>query len=263
MRAPIAALALAAAVALPVAAASLDDLAGAERAALLRGSAEGLSEVQLRSPVPRLLPRHSVLESAVAAAMEELSPGVLVENLFLYRKPSGGSSAWTAEERLALFERMTALGTLAGIRYFSASRGEMRTFYETSSVIDNPRDRRPLPDPSFATLPATLTLYARQRDLTFGDNTYGFDFRTGDDFIFFEQRNLTVLNAGIVPAIGRDRFRMVMAVIDAGDSLLVYTAAMARVATLLGMGDRVGGSFGNRLEAVLGWFSDHADTVFR
>jgi len=130
-------------------------------------------------------------------------------------------------------------------------------------VIDNPRNRNPLPDPTFATPPETLVLYARQRDLTFGDNTYRFDYRAGTDFFLFAQENLTSMSVGIIPVIGRNRFQMVVAVIDAGDSLLIYAAAMARASALPGMGDRVGNSFNNRLQAVLQWFSEHADGVFR
>ena len=243
-----------------------EELLGSDRAAALRSRAAGgelISEVQLRNPGFRLLPGHVELERFVGEAKADLGPAVLVETLFLYNKPQGRTEAWSEAERADLFNRVVALSTLAGIEYFSITRGAMRTFYESSHVIDNPRNRRPLPDPSFATPPGTLVLYAQQRDLTFGNNVYRFDYRTGADFMFFVQENITAMTAGIVPAIGRNRFRMVMAVIDAGDSLLIYAAAMARVSAVPGMGDRIGSSFNNRLKAVLQWFSEHADDVFR
>jgi len=244
----------------------LEGLIGSERAAVLRDPTdrgELLSEVQLRNPVLRLLPRHGELERFVTEIKDGLGPAVLVETLFLYAKPHGRPDAWDESERADLFNRVVALSTLAGIEYFSITRGGMRVFYESSQVIDNPRSRTPLPDPSFATPPETLVLYARQRDLTFGDNIYRFEYRAGGDFVFFAQENLTAMTAGIVPAIGRNRFRMVMAVIDTGDSLLIYAAAMARATAIPGMGDRIGQSFNNRLQAVLQWFSEHADGVFR
>jgi len=246
--------------------AALQSLIGSERAAILRASSaqgELLSEVQLRNPSLRLLPQHEELRRFVTNAKSDLGPAILVETLFLYNKPHGRSEAWSEAERAGLFNAVTALSTLAGIQYFSATRGAMRIFYESSNVIDNPRNRTPLPDPTFATPPETLVLYARQRDLTFGDNTYRFDYRAGADFFLFMQENLTSMNVGIAPVIGRNRFRMVMAVIDAGDSILIYAAAMARATAIPGMGDRVGNSFNNRLDAVLQWFSEHADEVFR
>jgi len=255
---------LAAVTAAPVTAAdALERLVGPARAATLRAAPmqDGIVEAQLRAPAARLVPDHPEVRRAVTEAKAGLSPSLLVEGLFLYRKPAA-VTAWSLAEQTDLFRRLTALSTLTGIEYFSASAGAMRTLYETSRVIDNPRSRTPLADPVIAVLPATLALYARQRDLTFGDNTYRFDYRTGADFIVFSQENLTAMTVGIVPVIGRNRFVMIMAVVDTGDGLLIYTAAMARAAVLPGMGDRIGTSFTNRLRAILRWFSVHADAVF-
>jgi len=254
---------------IPAFCASLEELVGGERAAILRTMADSagqerlLTEVQLRNPSIRLLPNHGKLERFVRETKSELGPLILVETLYLYNKPHGRTTKWDAAERAGLFNRVTALSTLAGIEYFSVTRGAMRTFYETSYVIDNPRNRRPLPDPLFTTPPETLVLYARQRDLTFGDNVYRFEYHTGADIILFVQENLTSMTVGIVPVIGRNRFQMVMAMIDVGDSLLIYTVAMARATSVPGMGDRIGESFSNRLRAVLQWFSEHAGEVFR
>ena len=245
---------------------TLESLLGPERAARLRASAvqdELFTEVQTRNPSLRLTPRHGNVERFVTETMSDLGPGIVVETLFLYSKPHGRAAAWTAAERAELFNSVTALSTLTGIQYFSAKRGAMRTFYESSQVINNPRDRTPLPDPWFAVPPETLTLYARQRDLTFGDNTYRFEYQTGPDFILFMQENMTAMRAGIIPAVGSNRFRTVVAIIDVGDSLLIYAAAMARAASLPGMGDRIGNSFNNRLQAIIYWFSGHADGIFR
>ena len=52
-----------------------------------------------------------------------------------------------------------------------------------------------------------------------------------------------------------------MAVIDAGDSLLIYAAAMAKTASVPGMGDRIGSSFTNRVKAILKWFVGRANGV--
>jgi hypothetical protein len=62
--------------------------------------------------------------------------------------------------------------------------------------------------------------------------------------------------------VGKDRLRSLVAVIDAGDSLLIYAASLARVAAVPGLGDRIGNSFTNRAQAILGWFRDRADGAF-
>jgi hypothetical protein len=241
----------------------LGELAGSERAqALLAGEKPVLA--QFRDPRPQLMPRHDVLSGIIEAVRQDLKPTVIVETLHLYEKPPfAEKSVWSAEEETGLYNSLLALSTLAGLQYFSASRNAMRTFYETSSVIDGPSTRKPLPDPVYPRPPAELTIYARQKDMTFGDNTYRYDFFTAPGAIIFIQQNLTSLTTGIIPAVGRNNLRSAVAVLDASGYLLVYAASMAKVASFPGMNDRVGNSFSNRAEAVLNWFSDQADKAFR
>jgi hypothetical protein len=138
----------------------------------------------------------------------------------------------------------------------------MRTFYETSSVIDDPAAKRPLPDPVFTMPLSRLVFFARQRDLTFGDNIYRYEYRSGADSLIFIQENLTAMTVGIITAVGKNRLRSLVAVIDTGDSLLIYAASMAKAASLPGMSGRIGNSFTNRIGAILKWFTAKADRVF-
>jgi len=239
---------------------SLEELVGVERATALRAAVEPITEVQHKTISPRLLPRHTGLATLVAETLGSLDPNLFVETLFQYRKPS--AAVWNEAEQIKLLNQLTALSTLAGIQYYSASRKTMRTFYESSCAIDNPTDKNPLPDPVFTALPASLALYARQKDLTFGDNIYHFVYYTNKDSIFFVQENLTAMTAGIIPAVGKNKFRSLLAVIDTGDSLLIYAAGMAKTASVPGMGDRIGASFTNRAKAILKWFAGRADKIF-
>jgi hypothetical protein len=246
---------------------SLENLAGNERAAFLRAEGTAITEVQLKKPSPLLLPQHGELRSFMTETMRSLEPSLLVETLAVYAKPHQAADTaageWSEAERAAVFNQLLALSTLSGIQYYSASRKTMRTFYESSQVIDGPTTKNALADPVYSELPSSLTLYARQKDLTFGDNIYRYDYRTTGDALFFAQENLTALNAGIIPAVGKSRLRTVMAVLDTGDYLLVYAASMAKAASVPGMGERIGESFSNRAQAILKWFAGQADKVFR
>ena len=244
----------------PTFGATLDDLLGAGQAANLSTAAEPVTEVQLKNPSPRLLPNYDALRRLVVETQSGLDPNLFVETLSLYRKPSG---ALSEAEMTALLNRMTAISTLAGIEYYSESRKSMRTFYETSFVINDPSGKKPLPDPVFTAAPASLVLYARQKDLTFGDNIYRYDYQAEKDALFFVQENYTAMSIGIIPAVGKNKFRTVLAVIDAEDSLLIYAAAMAKAVSLPGLGDHIGASFTNRAQAILKWFAVQADGIFR
>lgn len=239
---------------------SLEALVGTELASDLTAGKRPLVS-QFKTPVPQLLPENEFLKSRLELVRLELEPNVMVETLYIYRKPE--NRPWNEEEKTGLFNAMLAMSTLAGLQYYSASRRSMRTFYETSTVIDNPATRRPLPDPFFQSPPAAFSLYARQRDTTFGDNIYQYDFYFIPGAIIFIQQNLSPLNAGIIRALGRNRLRSVVAILDAGQYILVYAASMARTAALPGMNERIGTSFANRADAVFYWFSSQADGVLR
>jgi hypothetical protein len=254
-------------LALPVFSGSLEELVDQGTAASLRAASEPVTELQMKNPDPRLIPRHGELQRFVRETFRGLKPNILVETLSLYKRPPSSRQAaditgWSRDEQTGLFNQLTAISSLAGIQYYSESWKAMMTFYETSTVIDDPSGKKPRPDPSFAALPDSLVLYARQKDLTFGDNIYRLEYHTNADIIFFMQENFTTMTWGIIPAIGKNKLRTVMAVIDAGDSLLIYSAAMVKAASIPVMGDRIGVSFTNRVKAILKWFVGRADKVF-
>jgi hypothetical protein len=238
----------------------LENLIPSARASQLRNSEQGrIIEAQLNNPVPALMPDNSSLRQYVNRIMNTLNPNMLVEALYLYSKPAHlktDSGSWDVGQKVNVFNHLTAISTLTGIQYYSSSRGAMRTFYEYSSIIDAPETKKPLPDPVFTQPPAALTVYARQKDLTFGDNIYRYDYVNAADAVFFIQENVTSLNYGFIPVIGKSSLRSVMAVIDCGDSILIYAASMAKAASFPGISDKIRDSFSNRAQAVIQWFSD-------
>ena len=242
---------------------SLEELTGPDQAkALINGEKPVVA--QFKDPQPQLAPKDNTLQNMVEAIRADLQPSVMVESLHLYNKPVGAENlAWSAGEKTGLYNEILALSTLTGLQYFSASRGKIWTFYVTSSVIDGPSTKKPLPDPVYPQPPAELTLYARQKDGTFGDNIYQYDFYTTAGAIIFIQQNLSALTYGIIPAVSKNNLRSAVAVFDAGDYLLVYIVSMAKAVSLPGIKDRMGTSFANRSEAIFHWFSNQADTAFR
>ena len=244
----------------PAFSAPYEELIAPQYAAKLRQGGS-VNETQLKNPTLKQLPMHAELRHFVNRIMTALEPNVAVETLHLYKKPAA-SAGWDDAQRTALFNQILSLSTLAGIQYYSASRGAMRTFYESSEVVDGPNAQKTLADPRYEKPPASITLYARQKDLTFGENIYRYEFKITGDAFFFAQENMTAMNYGIIPAVGKNKLQSVFAVIDCGDFLLIYAVSMAKTAGVFGMGDRIGNSFGNRAEAVLDWFFGKADGVF-
>jgi hypothetical protein len=209
------------------------------------------------------MPENENLRAIVESIMGELEPSVMAETIERYTKPEGAARPrWTEAERTSLYNYSLELSSLAGLQYYSASRGEMRTFYATSTVIDDPKEKNPKNDPAFSKPPTELTIYARQRDLTFGDNIYKYQYYLFPEAIIFVQENLTIMNKGIIPAVGKNKLRSVVAVLDDGSDLIIYAVSMAKAVSLPGLKERVGNSFSNRAEAILTWFKGQADKAF-
>ena len=241
----------------------LENLVSADYADALRSSGEFVMEIQLKNPSLKMLPFNNELKQSVTAALNAVKPNTLVEALYLYKKPDNfkvSAGSWDYSLKIKIFNQTLALGSLTGTQYYSASRGAMRTFYEYSSVIDGQQTKNPLPDPVYDHLPESLILFARQKDLTFGDNIYRYFYQIFDNAIVFTQENMTSMNIGIFPAIGKNNLRSVLAVIDCGDSILIYAVSMTKTISLPGMSDRISSSFSSRAEAVLKWFTGRLDS---
>jgi hypothetical protein len=223
-------------------------------------------EMQLKAPSLLLMPANNELRQYISGVIDALDPNMMVETLSLYKKPVNSHTdpaSWDETQKTGIVNQLLALSTLAGIQYYSASRKSMRTFFEYSSVIDGPDAKNQLTDPVYSTPPEHLTLYARQKDLTFGDNIYRYEYFVNKDVVFFVQENVTTMSVALFPAVGKGKLKTVVAVFNCGDTFLIYVASMAKTASIPGMGERIGNSFSNRAEAVLKWFSGRAEAVFR
>jgi hypothetical protein len=240
---------------------SLEELIGTEQAAVLRGGSS-ITKVAQDASKPELLPKDPSVKTWTDDIIRLLAPNILTESLSLYKKNSAANVSWTDKEKLALLNETLDLNSLSGLEYYSESRNAMRIFYETSQVIDDPATKNPQEPPQYKTPPTTVTLYARQKDLTFGDNIYQYDYYIHENALVFIQQNLTTLSLSVIPAVGKNNLRSVVAVLDAEDCLLVYAASFAKTVSVPGLKGRIGQSFSGRANAVLGWFIRQADKAF-
>jgi hypothetical protein len=229
-------------------------------ARLLQGNL--LNAVQFENAVPELAPGNAELRSIFEENSAQVKPFMLVESLYLCKKPARfNKDAWNAGEKTEAFNILVSISTLEGTQYYSRSRGAMRTFYEKSSVINDPREKKPQADPVFSAggLPSNFTLYARQKDLSFGDNVYRYDYFIGDDAIIFTQTNCNAVSYGIIPLAAKEKLRVIAAVIDAGEYFLIYAASMAKPPPFQALKKKAGESFASRADALIKWFTQRVD----
>ncbi|GAB1482296.1 hypothetical protein MASR2M78_11110 [Treponema sp.] len=251
------------ALALPAFADTLEDVLGLERAGQIR-SEGSLKSVQLKDAKTLLAPNSDFSRTMLAEAFRELEPNLIVETLYLFDKPElANSSGWTESERTNLYNSIRALSSLKGIEYYSASRKRMRTFYESSYVVSGEGETKAIPDPVLSSVPERDSLFAIQKDLTFGENSYRYDFRASSSGIGFIQENLSTMTYGFIPLLGKGKLHTVVIVLDLGPHLLVYAVSGARATLLPGIEGKVRDSFSNRADAIFGWFSKRADAALR
>lgn len=154
------------------------------------------------------------------------------------------------------YNQLMAISTMEGIEYYSHSRETMRLLFELSHRVQNRDSKDPVPDLYFRSrLPATRTIYVRQKDLTFGDNHYSITYHREDGLVWAEMTNLNQLWYGIIPVIGPGSVKFIFALAPSDEGLYFYAHALVDVFTLLGMEERAGNSFSSRIEALSQWFS--------
>ena len=220
-----------------------------------------IDQQRFDTAVLNMIPRYQALERLIEANLNSIDPDISVESLRLYKKPSQ-EEKWTESERTELFNGIVSLSTLKGLEYFSKSRNRMRIFYESSTVIDGPESKNPRPDPAFRTPPPELSVYARQKDLTFGDNIYKYTYYSNESSFIILLENITAMNYGPVTVVGKNKLKSAVGIFDCGPYLLIYTASTAKASILPGMKNRVGESVNNRANALLLWFIQKADKAF-
>ncbi len=219
----------------------------------LRESATG------RDLVLSLAPRHPAAE-ALRAELSAERPDVVVEALFLWKKPRRSDPE---AERLTAYNILRSIGSLTGIEYYSASRKAMRLFYERSTLVSGPDGKTPIADSALGSIPRSETLYARQKDLSFGDNVYRYEFSTGSDYLKSMSVNLTTMRYGIVPVAEPEALRVRLLALFADDAILFYAVSSAKATVVPGVRGKLESSFGNRAGAIYAWFSRKAGEAWK
>ncbi len=206
-----------------------------------RSPGEGLS----------LEPKNSL--AAAAASFWDADPAVFFsESLYLYEKAEGKETSPGGDiGRISVILR--SLSRLEGIEYFSTSRNKMRTLYASSYTVSGPGSRDRIPDQTAGSAEGK-SLWALQKDLTFGEYHYRYDYRQTGDSVAFYSRNGEGLRYSLLKLVDADRLRVSLVVQDLGTHLLIYSLTRADFPALPGIEGKLNSSFTTRAEALYRWF---------
>ena len=135
----------------------------------------------------------------------------------------------------------------------------MRTLYAESYRIDDPAKKVRLPDlpvPQAQDVPPQESLFAFQRDLSFGANTYLYDFKSLAEGVSVEITNLTRMSYGPIPLVAPKALKTRLLVLTASDGIVFYAESDS---TSPGpFRSKLEESFTNRAIALFSWFSAKA-----
>jgi hypothetical protein len=212
---------------------------------------------------PSLLPFHEA-SKAIRTEIETENPGILVEAAFMLPRLAPANQEEAAAELASIYGLLRSVGSLEGIEYYSQSRKKMRMFYAESYRIDGPKGTARIADPPFPVhkeIPIQETVFAFQRDLSFGANRYKYIFENMGDAVAVKAVNLTRMYYGILPLFTPGSLTTKLLVVPASDGIVFYAVSWAHAPGI--MKAKIRDSFGNRAEALFRWFVDKSKSFVK
>lgn len=199
--------------------------------------------------IPQLVPE-SLFSGMLLKKTEELNPNMAIEGLYFLPLDQIGE-----KELLNVVNTLCSISSLQGLEYYSASRGVMRLLFEESFRIDNPKDKNPLPDLHFDSLPSEVSMDIHQKDLTFHNNESRLQLYPMKEVVYMEQVNHGPMRYnGLIRVIAPGNFQTRVLVIPCEEGLLYYGIMAADTLNIKAFKERANNSFYNRMKALSGWF---------
>ena len=235
---------------------SLAFLLGGENAESL--DADGELRHTFRGAEPLELLPALKQSDAVVTDVRELEPTVGVEYILLYR-PSR-EVLDDPDYHLRLYRTLTAISTLTGIDYYSASRERMRIYFHEAYAIASPEEREKIPDPSFTRIPEEYRLHGFLHDSSLGKYVAEIRYEYDEKSLVMSITNVTSIKQLLIPIVKPGEIRTFVALVPVGDMVVFYGLAYVRMFNLFNLAEKKTESFYNRLIALFRWFRNNLES---
>jgi hypothetical protein len=185
---------------------------------------------------------------AISAALASEPAPVRVECAFLLR-----GKKIIPGNKLALYNAVTAVRGLSGVKYFSFNRNRETVLLDDVFRTDAPGSKKRLPDRAATGLPGQSSLELHARDANFGPTWYRLSIDSrGPGF------GLTLVNTEpqgllFLRAFERGALRLHYAVAPADEGIYVYGLCAARPAAGADRAVDIFSAAQKRLETIRGW----------
>lgn len=194
------------------------------------------------TPVVSRLPGMGALEKD----LKKVNPTIGVEASFIIET----DKEITDQEFMHM---LSEISTMKGVKYFSASRGEVRVLFEESHRVARKDNQNKLADAEFTGEPLSITIY--QQDPSFGGNYYSLDYTKSGNGYRMSMQNLNQMYYAVLPVVGEKSLAMEMYIEKHEGYIFFYGNCAVNAFTPFGMAGQVQASFYNRIKAISDWFS--------
>ncbi|MBE6344568.1 MAG: hypothetical protein J6B32_04225 [Spirochaetaceae bacterium] len=178
-------------------------------------------------------------------------PVFIAESLFFLPKDEG----WANNDISLISKIIRSVSTMEGIEYYSNSNQKIETLYKKSYTINNPDDKKKIPDKTDVDA-TNLTTYVYQEDNSFGKTVYQADIRQTENEVAMVLHNVEPIKFGFINAVKKNNLSISFHFLDKGDFIVTYIYAQIKFPALSIFENKVSESFRARIDAIYNWFLD-------
>jgi len=202
-----------------------------------------------------LCPKTDITENIMENWTADEEPVFIAESLFYLKKSE------KRENEIELISRLIrSFSSMEGIEYYSHSDKKMKTLYKKSYTVNNPQEKKRIPDEIECSLDKVY--YAFQEDTSFGENIYETKFLAKENTLSVVMRNEMPLKFGFITAVKKNNLVMTLSIIDKGDFFITYIMAQINFPSISLFESKVNKSFSARIDAMYNWIiSNYLKTV--
>ncbi len=197
-----------------------------------------------------LIPDHP-LTRHIRRALRDAKPNVISEQLVLVE------AAIDERGTVDLFNSLRRVSELSYIQYYNAGTDRTHDLFHESQAIDNPDDRRIIPDPVLAELPRDDLVWVLQGVPPFGDIVSEYRYRSENGaFLFFGTNHEAMPYRGFRVVRPRNMVTAIL-VVPTDEHVLMYGLGGVRAFTVFGLlDDRIESAFSGRTDGIFAWYYD-------
>jgi hypothetical protein len=158
---------------------------------------------------------------------------------------------------LAVYNALNKIKDLKGRKYHSHTRGKEVALFEDATRIESNKKLNAAADlPAASSVPSTAKLYARLKDVNFGNTYYEISFNNNNRSILCDLTNFRTIYYILFPVMKEKTFTAVLYVEPLDEGLLVYSAAAAQVSDFVSGQINIPSALEKRLDVIIGWMLD-------